>query len=225
VLVADRSESFAGFAERALGHERGVAVVAVPSAGLDDQRVTFDVVLIDAERARGFLAARPTHPSGQRFPRVIVLADDADAPHAAELVRMGAVGLVYRNESITALVETIHAVLRGEARLPQPLLDELLDRNDRATGPAVSEPPVEALLTRREMEILRLLEQGISRAEIAGYLNLSPNTVRSHVQRILNRLGVHSTLAAVARVRSERMSTSAQVGVAGSDGQVLGEVR
>ena len=135
---------------------------------------------------------------------------------------MGAVGWVHRSESITVLIETVHAVLRGEVRLPRPLLDELLDRANPAARPDVPEPPVEALLTRREMEVLRLLEQGISRAEIASYLHLSPNTVRSHVQRILNRLGVHSTLAAVARVRSERMRTSAPLGVAG---RALGEVR
>jgi DNA-binding NarL/FixJ family response regulator len=46
----------------------------------------------------------------------------------------------------------------------------------------------------------------MSRSEIADRLHLSPNTIRSHVQHILSRLGVHSTLAAVARMRAERIS-------------------
>lgn len=218
VLLADRPKSVTEVARRTLGS--AFAVGAASSIDLDDQRVSYDVALIDAELARGFLAALPMQRPGARSPRVVVLADEADASLAAELVRMGAVGLVYRSDSITVLVETIHAVLREEVRLPQPLLNELLDRPNSAARPAVSEPPVDALLTRREMEVLRLLEQGMSRADIASYLHVSPNTVRSHVQRILNRLGVHSTLAAVARVRSERMPISAPMGgVAGSDGR------
>jgi DNA-binding NarL/FixJ family response regulator len=179
----------------------------VLGSGPVDRRIVCDVALIDAAVATEFLAALPLDRPGSPRPSVVVLADAGDES-AADLVRMGAVGWVCRDEPISVLIETVHAVLRGEVRLPQPLLDELLERPNPPAWRAASEPPVEAVLTRRELEILRLLEQGISRAEIASYLHLSPNTVRSHVQHILNRLGVHSTLAAVARMRTERSQTS-----------------
>jgi DNA-binding NarL/FixJ family response regulator len=56
-------------------------------------------------------------------------------------------------------------------------------------------------LSEREMQVFTLLEQGLSRPEIAEQLHLSPNTVRTHVQRILRRLNTHSTLAALALAR------------------------
>jgi DNA-binding CsgD family transcriptional regulator len=59
-----------------------------------------------------------------------------------------------------------------------------------------------SVLTGREREILRLYGEGLGRAEVASRLRLSPNTVRTHVQNILGRLEVHSTLAAVAIARS-----------------------
>jgi DNA-binding NarL/FixJ family response regulator len=209
LLVADRAKNLPEVAARARGPAAGYTIVAASSGSRADHRVTYDVALIDAEQARGFLASLPVNGSTGQLPRVVVLADADDSARAADLVRMGAVGWVYRKESIEVLIETIHAVLRGEVRLPQPLLGELLERAEATADPVVDQAPVEALLTRREIEILRLLERGISRSEIAGYLHLSPNTVRSHVQHILSRLGVHSTLAAVARIRAERIGNPA----------------
>jgi DNA-binding NarL/FixJ family response regulator len=199
-LVVNRLVGFSNAEARLRGEQVGFTFLAMSDAqGPDD----CDVAVIDAELARAFLTTLPLHRPGERLTRVVVLADTDDSTRAADLVRMGAVGWVYRGESIDVLMETIHAVLRGEVRLPQQLLDELLERAD---PPAAERPSVAALLTTREIQILQLLEQGMSRSEIADRLHLSPNTIRSHVQHILSRLGVHSTLAAVARMRAERIS-------------------
>jgi DNA-binding NarL/FixJ family response regulator len=60
-------------------------------------------------------------------------------------------------------------------------------------------------LTQRQLEILRLMARGVAAAEIASSLGISVNTVRTHVQRILRRLGVHSQLEAVAVAFRERL--------------------
>jgi DNA-binding NarL/FixJ family response regulator len=58
-----------------------------------------------------------------------------------------------------------------------------------------------SLLTDREIQVFLLLERGLGRNDIAETLHLSPNTVRTHIHRILRRLDVHSTLAALALAR------------------------
>jgi DNA-binding NarL/FixJ family response regulator len=209
VLVLDRSAGSARAAAGALSELAGCTVVALAGTGSAEDWAnyhldgSYDVALVDGVLARGFLTALTLQRPGQRLPRVVVLADTSDAARAMDLVRLGAAAWVHRSESIDVLIETVHAVLRGEVRLPQPLLDEFLERADGLAPASPDQPLVENLLTRREIQILRLLEQGISRSEIACRLHLSPNTIRSHVQHILSRLGVHSTLAAVTRIRAE----------------------
>jgi DNA-binding NarL/FixJ family response regulator len=210
MLVLDRSAGSARATAGALGEHAGFTVVAIAGTAPADDWTgydlagSYDVALVDAELAHGFLTALPLQWPGPRLPRVVVIADADESSSAVDLVRLGAAGWVHRGESIDVLIETVHAVLRGEARLPRPLLDELLERADGPAREAADQLPVDELLTRREIEILRLLEQGMSRTDIARRLHLSPNTIRSHVQHILSRLGVHSTLAAVARMRAEQ---------------------
>jgi DNA-binding NarL/FixJ family response regulator len=77
--------------------------------------------------------------------------------------------------------------------------DELLIRVERLVGRSTPvAPPVAAKLTRRELEILSLLAQGLHAAEIAARLFISPKTVSTHVDRILRKLGVRSRAQAVA---------------------------
>jgi PAS domain S-box-containing protein len=65
--------------------------------------------------------------------------------------------------------------------------------------------PVEASLTRRELEVLRLVAEGVRTKEAASRLHVSPATIRNHVQNILSRLGVHSRLEAVAYAHRHRL--------------------
>lgn len=79
--------------------------------------------------------------------------------------------------------------------------------HDRAGG-AVARPepdPLETALTRRELEVLRLLGRGLNTKTAARELHVSPATVRNHVQNILGKLGVHSRLEAVAHATQHRM--------------------
>lgn len=94
------------------------------------------------------------------------------------------------------LVRMVHAASRGEAWLPRRMLGPVLDRLvDRATG--VDQDPL-ATLSPREHQVLSCLSGGMTREAIARTMHLSANTVRSHVQNTLRKLGAHSTLEAVA---------------------------
>ena len=72
----------------------------------------------------------------------------------------------------------------------------------RAADPPPAPTPIASELTPRETQVLRCLAAGIGRAEIAKHLFMSPHTARTHLQRILTKLDVHSALAAMALARS-----------------------
>ena len=76
--------------------------------------------------------------------------------------------------------------------------DELLARVRVRLPAAPEEPPLSIDLTKRELEVLRLLTDGLSQKEIAASLVISPKTVAAHIQHILGKLGVHSRAQAVA---------------------------
>jgi DNA-binding CsgD family transcriptional regulator len=86
---------------------------------------------------------------------------------------------------------------------PEPLLFHLLQDgvSEKPSGPASQEPP--ARLTARQLEVLRLLAEGVTARGIAGRLGLAEATVRNHIRAVLAQLGAHSQLEAVARARAQ----------------------
>jgi DNA-binding NarL/FixJ family response regulator len=129
---------------------------------------------------------------------MVVISDSTDPDLIAATVRVGVRGWVRPFASIELLVQTMHGVRDGETWLPPDVatvvLESLLDAEQtRATSRrAISK------LSERELEILDCLAQGMTRDEIGRHYRLSPHTVRTHINHVLHKLGVHSTLAAVA---------------------------
>lgn len=142
-------------------------------------------------------AVRAARPSV----RTVVLAEKDDPARAALALQAGACGWVAKDSSLQRLLAVIRGVLRDETHLPAALLTGVLrellaDRKHRTE----SEKLVESL-TPREREVLRCMVAGLGRKAVAERLFLSPHTVRTHMQNVLGKLGVHSTLAAVALAR------------------------
>lgn len=123
--------------------------------------------------------------------KVLVLSADPDTDGIMAALSAGASGFLHKTRGVTALTAAISRVLRGEVVVDVP----------RAT--ARPRPPghddahrLAAHLTEREREILGLLVEGLDTAAIARKLTVSRTTVRTHVQSILTKLGVHSRLEA-----------------------------
>jgi len=136
---------------------------------------------------------------------VAVVSDSTDPDLLAATVRAGARGWLRPTASAQDLVQILHGVVRGETWIPHDLvtvvLDELLDAERSRT---VSQTAI-AALSSRELEVLDCLAQGMTKAQIADRLLLSPHTVRTHINHVLRKLDVHSTLAAVSIVRKSRV--------------------
>ncbi|MFE4371217.1 LuxR C-terminal-related transcriptional regulator [Streptomyces sp. NPDC056835] len=139
--------------------------------------------------------------SGQPSVRTVVLAEKDDPHRAALALQAGASGWVAKDCSLQRLLAVMRGVLRDETHLPPALLTGVL-RELTATRKhrTESERLVESL-TPREREVLRCMVAGLGRKAVAERLFLSPHTVRTHMQNVLGKLGVHSTLAAVALAR------------------------
>jgi DNA-binding NarL/FixJ family response regulator len=206
VMLLDRSPIFAHALAVRLGREADLVVLAAPSSAREAAQ-RFEAGLPDVAVCGDRMAVTLLDPSGAGTPRprpphVVVLADSDDASLAADLFRVGAAAWVRRNETCATLLEAIRSAHRGETWIPPGLLTVVLNQiSARARRERQADDRL-AVLTGREREILFLYGQGLGRAQVAERLRLSPNTVRTHVQNILGRLDVHSTLAAVALARS-----------------------
>lgn len=130
----------------------------------------------------------------ERWPQAKVVAVTAlvDRLVAEEALRLGFRGYMTKETSVTRFVNCITTVMDGQIVLPHGLGPARRQAGD--DGAAL----LAAQLTSRELEVLAMLVEGASGAEIARRLRVSPNTVRTHVQSLLTKLQVHSRLEAAA---------------------------
>lgn len=227
VLVVDDHRIFAESLAAALAAEPDVDVSAAgsgPAALRCLERAVaegrrFDVMLVDSD-----LAAVATGVPAQREPgpvppaadgialvagvrvshpgvRTVVLAERDDPRRAAQALQAGASGWVAKDSSLSRLLVVIRGVLREETHLPPALLTGVLRELTAARKHRTDSEQLVESLTPREHEVLRCMVAGLGRKDVAARLFLSPHTVRTHMQNVLGKLGVHSTLAAVALAR------------------------
>lgn len=155
---------------------------------------------LDATRA---VLARP----GDDNPRVIMLTTfDADEYVFAAL-RAGASGFLLKDASAEDLVQAVRIVAGGEALLAPSVTRRLIA--DYAARPEPKQRATLSQLTERELEVMRLVASGKTNAELAAALFLSEQTVKTHVSRILSKLGLRDrTQIVVAAYESGLVSVS-----------------
>ncbi|WP_370413201.1 LuxR C-terminal-related transcriptional regulator [Streptomyces fradiae] len=210
VLVVDDHRVFAESLAAALAAEPDVEVAAAGSgpaalrcldrAAAEGRR--FDVMLVDAELGSGDgVELVGQVREGRPGLRSVVLAERDDARRAALALQAGAWGWVAKDSSLQRLLAVVRGVLRDETHLPPALLTGVLRELTEARRHRTESERLVESLTPREREVLRCMVAGLGRKAVAERLFLSPHTVRTHMQNVLGKLGVHSTLAAVALAR------------------------
>lgn len=122
---------------------------------------------------------------------VLVTGDDSDDVLIRAVIR-GAAGVIPKGNSAAALVTAVRAVAHDEAIITPDALRRMMPQIGRTRRKLGDD------LTPRELEVLRLLATGASTASITADLVVSPATTRNHIQSIMNKLGAHSRLEAVA---------------------------
>jgi DNA-binding NarL/FixJ family response regulator len=165
------------------------------------ERTRPDVALIDADLPNRD-STHTTLAILERTPgcRVLVLSDRSDEGTLASAIEFGASGFLTKGSPIAELLDAVHAVHEGDTLVPPRMLGSLLQRlihRRREQDDAMRQL---ARLTRRERQVLGLLAGGADNDRIAQALVISPETARTHVQHVLNKLGMHSRLAVAAFV-------------------------
>jgi DNA-binding NarL/FixJ family response regulator len=154
-----------------------------------------DVVLMDI-RMPGMdgIAATREITGGPSPPRVLVLTTFDLDQYVYEALRAGASGFLLKDTQPHRLADAIRTVATGDALLAPQITRRLVDR---FTAPRPEAPPELGELTEREAEVLRMVARGLSNAEIGEELVLSLPTVKTHVGRILGKLGLRDRVQAV----------------------------
>lgn len=206
LLVDDQPLLRMGF-RLMLSDEHDIDVVGEASDGAQAVRqvaeLAPDVVLMDVRMpgTNGIEATRQIVASGSPARVLILTTFDLDE-YAFAALREGASGFLLKDARPADLVAAIRTVASGDAvispRVTRRMLEMFADDlpSDAAEGPTRGDPRLDTL-THREREVLLAVAEGLSNAEVAGRLFLSEATVKTHVGRILTKLGVRDRVQAV----------------------------
>jgi two-component system nitrate/nitrite response regulator NarL len=195
-LIVDDHTLFAE-AVRATLEARGIRVVGVARTGADGLEAVAthepDLVLLDLGLPdRGGLAVGSDIVAGWPHIKVVALTALDDPPAVKEALRLGFHGYVTKDIPVKEFVGAVLASLEGQVVVPHRLASRAMGARSRESAVLLMADQ----LTYRELDVLRLLAEGVGGAEISGRLGISRNTVRTHVQNILTKLQVHSRLEA-----------------------------
>jgi DNA-binding NarL/FixJ family response regulator len=219
VLLADSQPLFNEALEALFSRDQTHLVVGRCSSAEETftavGRILPDLVLVDA--ALGLDGSpnlvkrlQEAHPAV----KVVVLGDDRDVELLLTAIRAGAAGVVGKTHGAGTVLRVAAAVLAGEGAIPRAMLLELARRmtvKDRSVDSPL------ARLSPRERQVLALLSRGWDNARIGRDLFISQHTVRTHIQNILEKLGMHSKLEAATFAMQRSMELELTPGGAGLD--------
>jgi DNA-binding NarL/FixJ family response regulator len=204
ILIADDQEGIRSAFRMILDAQPDMTVVGEAADGREVLRLVGDLepdlVLMDVQMpgVDGIAATRRILQSVTGAPRVLVLTTFDLDEYVYEAIRAGASGFLLKSAPPVQLVAGIRAVIAGDALLAPAITRRLLERFVQRPPRLSGTPPELADLTERELEVLSLIADGRSNAEIAAKLFLSEATIKSHVNHILTKLRLRDRVQAVA---------------------------
>ena len=201
VLIADDQQMVRRGFRVILEAEQGISVVAEAGDGREAvelaRRHAPAVALLDIRMPvmDGLHAARQILALSSRTRVLILTTFDADE-YVYEALRVGASGFLLKDAPADQLVTAVRSLAAGDALIDPVITRRLISRFALAARPA-GVPDELSQLTPRELEVLRLVARGLSNIEIAQELVVEENTVKTHVSRILTKLGLRDRVQAV----------------------------
>lgn len=202
VLIAEDHKAFAEALQRVIDLEKGLEVVTIASDGATAVDLVVenhpDVVIMDVEMPNldGIAATRRIKEASPET-YVVILSAHQDDTLVARAVEAGASGYLSKTQSVEDVAAAVRAAAGGESLIEADEVARILAalrkrREEDADARARADR-----LTPRQVEILQLMADGLGSDRIAEKLEISRQTLRTHVQNILTRLKVHSKLEAL----------------------------
>ena len=201
VLIADDQELVRTGFRVILEAEGDIEVVAEAADGLEAVRqaslVKPEVVLMDIRMPQLDGLAATERILGQPDPPTIVVLTTFDQnEYIYRALRAGAAGFLLKDAPSSRLIAAVRAAATGDSLIEPSITQRLVERFAEP-APAPGLPAELAQLTGRELDVLRLITRGLSNAEIAAEMVVAETTVKTHVARILNKLGLRDRVQAV----------------------------
>jgi DNA-binding NarL/FixJ family response regulator len=204
IVVADDHQvvrtGFAGL----LGTQPDFTVVGTAGDGAEAVRICREVrpgvVLMDVRMpgTDGIEATRQLAAFGEGGPRILILTTFDLDEYVYDALCAGASGFLLKDVTAERLFDAVRVIAAGEALLApavtRRLISEFARMHPRADGPSTT---ALGTLTPRETQVLRLVAEGLSNPEIAARLVVTEETVKTHVSRVLNKLGLRDRTQAV----------------------------
>jgi DNA-binding NarL/FixJ family response regulator len=211
VVICDDHALFRRGLAMVLEEEPGIAVVGEAEDGeaavTAAEELAPDVILMDVRMPK-LSGIEATKAIAERAPatRIVMLTVSDEEEDLYEAVKAGAAGYLLKEISIEEVASAVRSVMSGESlitpSMASKLLTEFTNLSKRADAKQGMPSP---RLTGRELEVLKLVAQGMSNKEIAAELYISENTVKNHVRNILEKLHLHSRMEAVVYAVREKI--------------------
>jgi two-component system, NarL family, nitrate/nitrite response regulator NarL len=203
VLLVEDHQLVAEGMQALLNRESDIEVVGV--AGSVEDAISMsaadapDVVVMDFRLPDGTGAQAGERMRNQRpRPRLVFVSGDESEDALLSAVRVGACGFLPKSRASADMVAAVRRAAEGEMLIPAAQLAALLTRVHQRAREETERTRLRSQFTPREREVLLLMAHGLDNKAIARELGLTLSTVRSYVQDILEKLGAHSKLEAVA---------------------------
>jgi DNA-binding NarL/FixJ family response regulator len=211
VMICDDHALFRRGLIMVLESEEGIEVVGEAEDG--EQAIARvadlapDVVLMDVRMPRvSGIDATKAIATAVPAAKILMLTVSDEEDDLYDAIKAGATGYLLKEISIEEVATAIRAVVSGQSLISPSMASKLLSEFTNLAKKADERQSVPTpRLTDRELEVLKLVAEGMSNREIAGELYISENTVKNHVRNILEKLHLHSRMEAVVYAVREKL--------------------
>ena len=211
VLVCDDHALFRRGLQMVLEQEPDLELVGEAADGEEvvvrAQELMPDVILMDVRMPRksGIEAASEIKDALPHV-KILMLTISDDEADLYDAIKAGASGYLLKEIPIEEVADAIRSVWAGQSRISPSMASKLLNEFAAMSKATDERPPMPSpRLTDREMEVLKLVAQGLNNRDIAKQLFISENTVKNHIRNILEKLHLHSRMEAVVYAVREKM--------------------